>query len=121
MMVRIWSSVALSMVAGVALGLLLASPVIGYQLWAFLSPALYKHEKRVIIPVLAGGVGLFLAGALLPAFAAFQVPAHDGYVTDSANVLSDETEAAMSQTSGTSSAYRAGTSRVPWWTAMPAC
>ena len=54
--------------ASFALGLLLASPVIGYQLWAFLSPALYKHEKRVIIPVLAGGVGLFLAGAALAFF-----------------------------------------------------
>ncbi|GLC27535.1 twin-arginine translocase subunit TatC [Roseisolibacter agri] len=54
--------------ASFALGLLLASPVIGYQLWAFLSPALYKHEKRIIIPVLAGGVGLFLAGAALAFF-----------------------------------------------------
>lgn len=54
--------------ASFALGLLLASPVIGYQLWAFLSPALYKHEKRVIIPVLAGGVGLFMAGAALAFF-----------------------------------------------------
>jgi sec-independent protein translocase protein TatC len=54
--------------ASFALGLLLASPVIGYQMWAFLSPALYKHEKRVILPVLAGGVGLFLAGASLAFF-----------------------------------------------------
>ena len=39
-----------------------------YQLWAFLSPALYKHEKRLIIPVLFGGVMLFLAGASLAFF-----------------------------------------------------
>jgi sec-independent protein translocase protein TatC len=54
--------------ASFALGILLASPVIGYQLWAFLSPALYRHEKRLIIPVLAGGVLLFLAGASLAFF-----------------------------------------------------
>lgn len=51
--------------ASFTLGLVLASPVIAYQLWAFLSPALYSHEKRVIIPVLAGGVLLFLGGVAL--------------------------------------------------------
>lgn len=47
------------------LGLVLASPVIGYQVWAFLSPALHAHEKRVIVPVLIGAVGLFLIGCTL--------------------------------------------------------
>ena len=51
--------------ASFVLGLILASPVIAYQLWAFLSPALYRHEKRVIIPVLLGAVVLFLAGVAL--------------------------------------------------------
>lgn len=56
-----------------ALGCLLASPVVIYQIWAFLSPALYEREKRMIIPALGAGVVLFLAGAaacynwLLPA------------------------------------------------------
>ncbi|MDF1506300.1 twin-arginine translocase subunit TatC [Roseisolibacter sp. H3M3-2] len=54
--------------ASFALGLLLASPIIGYQLWSFLSPALYRHEKRIIIPVLAGGIVLFLLGASLSHF-----------------------------------------------------
>ena len=31
------------------LGLVLASPVIGYQIWAFLSPALHAHEKKAHI------------------------------------------------------------------------
>ena len=56
-----------------ALGCLLASPIVIYQIWAFLSPALYDREKRMIVPALVVGVALFLAGAtacyewLLPA------------------------------------------------------
>src|SRR6266513_2079887 len=46
-----------------ALGLLLASPVLIYQLWAFLTPALYSREKRLIVPALSVGVVLFLSGA----------------------------------------------------------
>ena len=44
-------------------GTILALPVIIYQVWGFLSPALYKHEKRVVIPLLVGAVALFAAGA----------------------------------------------------------
>lgn len=47
------------------LGAVAASPVIIYQLWAFLSPALHAHEKRVVIPVLFGAVLLFGAGVYL--------------------------------------------------------
>jgi len=51
--------------ASVFSGLLIATPVIGYQLWGFFSPALHRHEKRVIIPTLFGMVFLFLSGAAL--------------------------------------------------------
>ena len=51
--------------ASIITGLLLALPIIGYQLWGFFSPALHAHEKRVIIPTLMGMVGLFLAGVAL--------------------------------------------------------
>ena len=44
-------------------GLVLASPVVGYQAWAFLVPALYERERRLIIPALSAGALLFLAGA----------------------------------------------------------
>ena len=47
-----------------ALGCLLASPIVIYQVWAFLAPALYEREKRLIVPALAVGVILFLAGAI---------------------------------------------------------
>ena len=49
----------------IIVGIVLALPVILYQLWAFLAPALHRHEKRVVVPVIFGAVGLFVAGAAL--------------------------------------------------------
>ncbi|MEO5936222.1 MAG: twin-arginine translocase subunit TatC, partial [Terriglobales bacterium] len=43
-------------------GLFLASPVILYQFWMFISPGLYRHEKRYVLPFMFVTVGLFLAG-----------------------------------------------------------
>ena len=54
--------------ASLFLGIVLAAPVIVGQLWGFLSPALYVHEKRVIVPVMVGMVALFLAGVSLSFF-----------------------------------------------------
>lgn len=51
--------------AGFALAFVIASPVILYQLWGFISPAMYAHEKKVVLPVLAGIVALFVAGVAL--------------------------------------------------------
>jgi sec-independent protein translocase protein TatC len=51
--------------ASIITGLLLATPVIGYQLWGFFSPALHSHEKRIIVPTLFGMVALFLCGVAL--------------------------------------------------------
>jgi sec-independent protein translocase protein TatC len=53
------------MSGALAVGTVLALPVIAYQVWAFLSPALHKHEKRVVIPVLIAGTGLFACGVVL--------------------------------------------------------
>jgi sec-independent protein translocase protein TatC len=50
---------------GFIVGLVLASPVILWQLWAFLSPALYEKEKKTLVPALFVGLGLFLGGALI--------------------------------------------------------
>ncbi|MGB7211221.1 MAG: twin-arginine translocase subunit TatC [Gemmatimonadales bacterium] len=46
-------------------GLVIASPVILYQIWAFLSPALYSKERRLLVPSLAAGAVLFFVGAAL--------------------------------------------------------
>jgi sec-independent protein translocase protein TatC len=51
-----------------AIGFVLASPIIIYQAWAFLSPALLPKEKRAIVPALYLGVVLFAAGAALAYF-----------------------------------------------------
>ena len=58
-------SFSITLTTALILGTMLALPVILYQLWAFLSPALYKHEKRVVIPVLFGAALLFTAGVAL--------------------------------------------------------
>src|SRR5437016_12952022 len=45
------------------LGLVLSSPVVIYQAWAFLAPALYPRETRLTVPALSAGVALLLGGA----------------------------------------------------------
>jgi sec-independent protein translocase protein TatC len=50
------------------LGIILASPVVVGQLWGFLAPALYAHEKKIVIPVVVSMVALFLAGVALSYF-----------------------------------------------------
>src|SRR5919109_3117236 len=50
---------------GITVGLVLASPVILWQLWAFLTPALYEREKKALVPSLFIGLILFLTGAVL--------------------------------------------------------
>jgi sec-independent protein translocase protein TatC len=47
---------------GVYLGIALASPVVLYQIWLFVAPALYKHERGAITGFLFSTVFLFLAG-----------------------------------------------------------
>jgi sec-independent protein translocase protein TatC len=51
--------------ASLILGILFATPVIGYQLWGFFAPALHPHEKRIIVPVIMGMIFLFLSGVTL--------------------------------------------------------
>jgi sec-independent protein translocase protein TatC len=44
-------------------GIILASPFILYQVWLFIAPGLYQHERRYVVPFMAATIGLFLAGA----------------------------------------------------------
>jgi sec-independent protein translocase protein TatC len=44
-------------------GAILASPFILYQVWLFISPGLYRHEQRYVVPFMAATVALFFSGA----------------------------------------------------------
>jgi sec-independent protein translocase protein TatC len=50
---------------GILVGILLALPVVVYQVWAFLSPALEPEEKKVIVPSLYFGLVLFAVGVTM--------------------------------------------------------
>jgi sec-independent protein translocase protein TatC len=43
-------------------GLFVTSPFILYQVWGFISPGLYRNEKRYVVPFMVSTVSLFLAG-----------------------------------------------------------
>jgi sec-independent protein translocase protein TatC len=49
----------------VIVGLILASPIIVYHVWSFLSPALLPSEKRAIVPSLYMGLVLFAVGVAM--------------------------------------------------------
>lgn len=55
------------------LGVVLASPIVVYHVWSFLSPALEKHEKRAIVPALYLGLVLFAAGVAMAYFVALPI------------------------------------------------
>lgn len=48
-----------------------AMPFILHQAWAFVAPGLYKHEKKLAIPLLASSVLLFYGGAAFAYFVVF--------------------------------------------------
>ena len=47
---------------GIYLGVVLASPVVLYQVWLFIAPGLYKHERRAVSGFVFSSLFLFLAG-----------------------------------------------------------
>src|SRR5439155_19411618 len=49
---------------GLLAGLFVASPYILYQVWMFISPGLYRNEKRYVVPFMASTVFLFSAGGI---------------------------------------------------------
>jgi sec-independent protein translocase protein TatC len=48
-------------------------PVILYQVWAFVAPGLYRHERRFALPLFVSSVVLFYAGAVFAYFIVFPV------------------------------------------------
>jgi sec-independent protein translocase protein TatC len=45
-------------------GLMIAAPVIFYQLWAYIAPGLYKKEKKIVLPFVFFSTVLFVGGSL---------------------------------------------------------
>lgn len=54
-------------------GLFVAMPYVLYQVWAFVAPGLYKHEKRFAVPLLVSSIVLFYCGIAFAYFAVFPV------------------------------------------------
>jgi sec-independent protein translocase protein TatC len=53
--------------------LFIAMPYVLYQVWAFVAPGLYRHEKRFAVPLLVSSIFLFYAGIAFAYFAVFPV------------------------------------------------
>ena len=62
----------LTMKIGVLAGLIIASPFIIWQMWLFIAPGLYAHEKRFAIPFVLFSTIFFLLGAAFSHYVAFQ-------------------------------------------------
>ncbi len=65
-----------------SLALLLAVPVLLYQLWAFIAPGLYEHEKKWVLPLLLASTVLFFCGIVFAYFVVF--PLVFGFLTQAA-------------------------------------
>jgi len=50
-----------------------ASPIILWQVWLFIAPALYRREKKYVFPFIAAGVFFFLSGCAFGYYEAFPV------------------------------------------------
>jgi sec-independent protein translocase protein TatC len=53
--------------------LLIALPYVLYQVWAFVAPGLYQHEKRLAAPVIVSSVLMFYGGVAYCYFVVFRV------------------------------------------------
>jgi sec-independent protein translocase protein TatC len=55
------------------IALIIAMPVVLYQIWAFVAPGLYRHERRFAVPLLLSSILLFFVGIGFAYFAVFPV------------------------------------------------
>ncbi len=51
--------------------ILFAMPIILYQLWGFIAPGLYQHERRYVFPFVGMGTVFFISGAAFGYYIAF--------------------------------------------------
>jgi len=57
------SSFMIYMQVALYAGIAFAIPFLLYQIWAFIAPGLYKHERRYVMPLIAMGTVFFILGA----------------------------------------------------------
>lgn len=62
--------------------IMLAMPVLLYQVWAFIAPGLYKHEKKLLFPLMFASTVLFFLGVLFAFYVVF--PVIFGFLTQAA-------------------------------------
>lgn len=55
------------------LSIFLAMPMVLYQLWGFIAPGLYQHEKKMIFPLMASSTALFYLGGVFAYFIVFPI------------------------------------------------
>ncbi|NLC76190.1 MAG: twin-arginine translocase subunit TatC [Clostridia bacterium] len=65
------TKVKISLVAGVVL----VSPIVFWQIWSYIVPALHQNEKRIILTLLPASLVLFVAGILFAYFTVFRFAA----------------------------------------------
>jgi sec-independent protein translocase protein TatC len=58
---------------GLIAGLIIASPLVFTQLWLFIAPGLYSHEKKLAIPFVAMSTFFFVAGAAFSHYVVFPI------------------------------------------------
>jgi sec-independent protein translocase protein TatC len=56
-----------------AVAVVIAIPYVLYQIWAFVAPGLYRHERRVAVPLLFSSIFLFYTGMAFAYFVVFPV------------------------------------------------
>ena len=66
------------------LAIVASMPLIMYQFWAFVAPGLYRHERRLVLPLLVSSTLLFYAGMAFAYFVVF--PLVFGFLTATAPV-----------------------------------
>jgi sec-independent protein translocase protein TatC len=55
------------------MAIFIAMPVVLFQVWQFVAPGLYKHEKRFAVPLMLSSVVLFYAGIAFAYFIVFHI------------------------------------------------
>ena len=73
------------------LALLIALPIVLYQIWAYVAPALYRSEKRLALPVLISSIVMFAVGMAYCYFIVFRMVFQfiAGFSPDSVNFAPD--------------------------------